>query len=197
MFIDYLAMLLVNMVAGLVLLACYGARGMAAESQRGWTAGFAATGLLALVGGLHICFSWPLPGAYNVAFGEPAALFGVTFLALAWATWHGAGLMGVGIYAAIAGAGAIVVGCRIIGLQMTAQPLMSGAGFILTGLAGVLLPVAVALKSKPAVRAAFATVAILAALIWALTGYGAIWMHMKSSANWTPATMPAPEAAQR
>ncbi len=198
MFIDCLGMLLVNMVAGLVMLACYAARGITAENQRAWTPGFAATGLIALAGGLFICFTWPLIGAFNTAFGEPAALFGVTFLALALATWTGMGLTGVGIYAAVSGVAAIVVGCRIIDLHITAQPVMSGVGFILTGLAGVLLLAAAWLKQNAAFRAVFATVAVLAALLWALTGYGAMWMHVKTFENWKPATMAAPPApAQR
>ena len=192
MFIDCLGMLLVNMLAGLMILACYVARGITAENQRAWTPGFAATGLTALAGGLFICFTWPLPGAFNVAFGEPAALFGVTFLALALATWTGTGLTAVGIYAAAAGLAAIVVGCRIINLHITMQPLMSGVGFILTGLAGVLLLAAAWWKANAAFRAFFTTVVVLAALIWALTGYGAVWMHVKSFDGWKPATMATP-----
>ena len=83
MFIDFVTLLLVNMSAGLFILALFILRGMTAGDQRPWAAGFAASGVIALVGGLVMAFTWPLPGSYNAAFGELSALFGMTYLAAA------------------------------------------------------------------------------------------------------------------
>ncbi|MDP6108314.1 MAG: hypothetical protein QGI33_07770 [Candidatus Brocadiia bacterium] len=45
MFIDYVPLMLVNMVAGLALLALAVARGLGQEGQEKWAPGFAMTGL--------------------------------------------------------------------------------------------------------------------------------------------------------
>ena len=68
-FIDYVALLLVNMTAGFVVLAFFLLYGLSGERKR-WAAPFAMAGLVAFLCGLHMIFRWPLPGAYNSAFGE-------------------------------------------------------------------------------------------------------------------------------
>lgn len=189
MFVDYLTLMLINMVAGLVLLACYVVVGLNAEDQRKWAPGFAMTGFIALVTGLHMAFTWPLPGSFNIAFGEMAALYGVSFLGIALATSRNWSLLAVGIYSAVAGAAAILVGFRIKAIGLTQQPGLSSIGFILSGLAGVLLLVSVSQRKQKFFRAVFVAVLLLAAIIWALVGYGALWQHLESFKNWSPATM--------
>lgn len=95
MFIDYLSLMLLNMAAGLVILAGYLYRGMESKYQKKWVPGFAITGFIALTNGYHMTWTWPLPGSYNSAFGEMSILFGVLFLgaALALAIWLRTGLM--------------------------------------------------------------------------------------------------------
>ncbi len=83
MFIDYLTVVMINLVAGSALLAYYLWRGIDEADQRPYAAAFFGVGLLSLITGLHLSFNWPLPGSYNVGYGDATTLFGVVFLATA------------------------------------------------------------------------------------------------------------------
>jgi putative membrane protein len=193
--IDFLTLMLVSMTAGLFLLAYYVYRGIGAENTKRWVPGFAMTGFIAVVTGLRMIFTWPLSGSYNIAFGEMSVLFGVLFLGAALALWKDWEMRTVSIYALFAGAAAIVVGARIISLGMTKSPVVSGIGFILTGLGGLfawlccLAEPILSLRTNQTLRAIGAIVLILAAAIWAFTGYVAYWDHLESFSNWVPLTM--------
>ena len=199
-FIDYVALLLVNMTAGFVVLAFFLLYGLNGERKR-WATPFAMVGLVAFLCGLHMIFRWPLPGAYNSAFGETSVLLGVIYLGIALSLAKEWDLAPLALYGIIAALVAVVLGVRIMDLNMTAQPPMSGIGFILSGLGGILAALAFFAPTSKALRSMGALVLIVAAGIWALTGFGAYWMHMDSDnfKNWKPATMrrameKAPEA---
>src|SRR5574340_1469810 len=114
MFIDYLTMIMINLVAGTVLLAYYIWRGIDESDSRPYAAAFFGVGLLALVAGLHLSFNWPLPGSYNVGYGETTTLFGIVFLATGISLSQGWNLTPTAIYAFFAGLDAIIVGARIL-----------------------------------------------------------------------------------
>jgi putative membrane protein len=190
MFIDYLTLIMINLVAGTALLAYYIFTGMDAKDQRPYAAGFGIVGLLGLVLGLTLTFNWPLPGSYNVGFGETTTLFGAVFLATGIALAMGWDLIPVAIYSFFAGVDAIVVGARIVSLGLTKEPLISGVGFVLAGLGGVFaFPFLKWFKGNKVLRYIAAGVVLVTALIWAVTFYGSLWSHMESFAKWVPATM--------
>ncbi len=191
MFIDYVPLMLVNMMAGLVLVAWYVYSGLegSPEEQKGWAAGFGVVGLVAMATGLYMIFTWPLPSVYNVTHGELTVLFGAVYLGAAVALWRGWNLGPVTVYAFFAGLAAVVVGVRVINLGLTLSPLLSGAGFILTGLAGVFSGPTLVLRKKRIWRVAVAVVLLATAGLWGVVGYGAYWDHLKGFAKWTPATM--------
>lgn len=181
--------MLINMVAGLFLLAYYVYQGLDDTCQKRWIPGFGITGGIALVTGLHMIWTWPVIGSFNIAFGETTVLFGFLFIGAAVALAQGWDLLTIAIYAFFAGIAAIVVGLRIINLGLTRQPLLSGIGFILTGLGGVFAAPTLYLKTNRTWRLFGAAVLIVAALIWALTGYLAYWGHLDSFQKWTPTPM--------
>jgi putative membrane protein len=190
MFIDYLTLIMINLVAGTVLLAYYLFTGMDDKNQRPYAAGFGIVGLLGLVLGLTLSFNWPLPGSYNVGFGETTTLFGAVFLATGVALAMGWDLIPVTIYAFFAGVDAVIVGLRIVSLGLTKEPLVSGIGFVLAGLGGVFsFPFLKWFKGKKVLRTVGAVVVLVTALVWAFTFYGSLWGHMESFAKWLPATM--------
>lgn len=192
MFIDYLTLVMINMVAGTALLAYYLWKGMDETDQRPYAAAFFGVGLLSLVTGLHLSFNWPLPGSYNVGYGDTTTLFGVVFLGTAIALWQGWNLLPVAIYAFFAGVDAIIVGARIWSLQLTKEPLMSAIGFILAGLGGVFsAPYFMWFKSNRTVRMLGVALLVVTAVLWAVTFYGSLWGHMESFSKWIPATMGA------
>jgi putative membrane protein len=190
MFIDYLTLVMINMVAGTALLAYYLWKGMDEADQRPYAAAFFGVGLVSLVTGLQLSFTWPLPGSYNVGYGDATTLFGVVFLGTALALWQGWNLLPVAIYAFFAGVDAVVVGARIWSLQMTKEPLMSAVGFILAGLGGVFsAPFFLWFKSNRTVRLLGVLLLVITAALWAVTFYGSLWGHLESFSKWVPATM--------
>lgn len=199
MFIDFVTLLLLNMTVGLVVLGWFLLRGLTSEDNKAWAPAFAAPGLIALVFGGIMAVTWPLPGVFNMAFGEMSVMFGVVYLAAAWALAKGWCLRPVAILALVAGAYAILVGEQIIKLKLTLAPTPSGIGFILTGAAGVLLGLVLCLKKSPVVRLAAAAVVLVAAAMWGYTTCAAIRGHLGSHdfQNYKPALMKqaAPEKA--
>ncbi len=190
MFIDYLTVLMINLAAGTALLAYFVLKGITSEDNKGFAAGFAVVGLIALVGGAHMSLNWPLPGSYNIGFGESTLLFGAVFLGAALAVAKGWDLMPISIYAFFAGIEALLVGIRIIDLGLTKSPLISGIGFILAGLGGVAAAPGLALlKKNQTFRYLAAGTLILVSLFWAYTFYNTLWGHMDSFSSWVPLTM--------
>jgi putative membrane protein len=193
MFIDYVTLLLINMAAGFFLLAAYLATGIESAQPTRWVAAFAAVGLVAVLNGLPMIHLWPLPGPFNMAFGEMSLLFGVLFLGTALSLAKDWDLFFLGVYALFAGMAALLIGVRIVQLGLTREPALAGLGFILSGASGILAAPALSLRTRRTLRMAASLVLLTAALIWARTGYKAYWEHMESFAGWTPLTVQAPE----
>jgi putative membrane protein len=187
MFIDYITLMLINMVAGLCLLAYFVYAGLEDAYQKRWIPGFGISGAIALTTGLHMMLTWPVRGSFNIAFGETSVLFGILFVGTAIAIAQGWELITLGIYSFFAGLVAIVVGVRILNLGLTNQPLVSSIGFILTGIGGVCaLPTLLFFRENRAWRLVGAIVLVAAALIWAFTGYLAYWNHLENFQQWVP-----------
>lgn len=190
MFIDYLTLIMINMVAGTALLAYYLWKGLDEADQRPYAAAFFGVGLLSLITGLQLSFTWPLPGSYNVGYGDTTTLFGVVFLITAIALWQGWNLVPVSLYAFFAGIDAVIVGIRIFSLQLTKEPLLSAIGFILAGLGGLgAAPFFLWFKGNKTVRMLGVLLLLATALLWAVTFYGSLWGHLDNFSKWVPATM--------
>ncbi len=178
MFIDYVTLMLINMVAGLVVLAWFLWSDLDKPHTARWAPAFAMPGLVAVVCGFAMSFSWPLPQPYNVAYGESTVLFGILFLAAAWCLAKEWDVLPLGIYAFFAGWVAVLIGIRIIQLGLTQKPGLSGIGFIVTGLGGVMAGLILTYRKNLILRRLGAIVLTLAAIIWAMTGYMAYWYHL-------------------
>jgi len=176
-FIDYVSMMLINMTAALVILSFFLLKGFDKEAGS-WAPAFGISGLVAVICGFAMTFTAPLPKPYNTPFGEMSVFLGILFLGTAWALAKGWNLLPLGIYAFFAGAAAVLLGVRIINLSLTQSPVLSGAGFILTGMGGVLAGLILWKHKVKFLRVSGALIMLAAAAIWALTGYLAYWMHM-------------------
>jgi putative membrane protein len=177
--IDYVTLLLVNMVGALVVLAAFLVWGFDRPEQKTWAPAFGIAGLVATVCGLAMTFTWPIPKPYATAYGEMSVLLGVLFLGASWALAAGYDLWPLGLYAFLPGAVAIEIGIRIIHLSLTAAPTLAGIGFILTGLGGVGASVTLWRQQGRTLRLVGAAVLLAAAAIWILTAIMAYWIHMK------------------
>ncbi|MEN6571041.1 MAG: DUF981 domain-containing protein [Anaerolineaceae bacterium] len=190
MFIDYLTMIMINIVAGLFILAWFLWKGLDSEDKKPWAAAFFGVGLLSFIAGLHISFTWPLPGAYNIAFGDTTTVFGLTYLVAAIALWKGWDLFPASLVGFFAGIPSFIYGLRIMNLGLTQSPTISGLGFILAGVAGILsAPFILWFKNNKVVRVLAILLVLAAAAIWFVEYSGASWGHMESFAKWVPATM--------
>jgi putative membrane protein len=190
MFVDYLTLLMINLAAGTALLAYYIFKGVDTEDEKSFAAGFAIVGLIAFLGGAHMTFNWPLPGSYNIGFGESTVLFGAVFLGAALAISQGWSLVPVAIYAFFAGVEALLVGLRIIDLGLTKSPLVSGIGFILAGAGGIAAAPGLGfLKKSQTFRYIAVASLVLVSVFWAYTFYNSLWGHLDSFASWVPERM--------
>ena len=178
MFIDYVTLMLVNMAAGFFVLAGFVTRKEEAPVEP-WAPALTLVGLISLITGFRMTFTWPLPGSYNVAFGELSVLFGGLVLATAWSlsrTWD---LKPVALYSFFAGLAAITVGIQFLRLGLSQTPLLTGIGFLMAGVAG-LGAYPVVKYPRRSFRVAGAAVLVLSGLVWAYTGYNAYWHHIES-----------------
>jgi len=179
--IDYVTLLLTNMSAGLVVLACFLWRGLDRPDNRNWAPAFGISGLVATVAGFAMTFTWPIPKPFSMTYGEMSVLFGVLFLGAAWALAAGWRLQPLGYYAFVPGLAAIVLGVRIIHLSLVPGAIVPGLGFILTGLGGLGAGLVLRKPDSRGLRVIGIAVVLAAAAIWTQTFILAYWLHMKPS----------------
>ena len=197
MFIDFLTLVMINLVAGTALLAYYLWRGIDEKDQRGYAAAFFGAGLISLVTGLQLSFTWPLPGSYNIGYGDATTLFGVVFLATSIALFFGSSLLPVSIYSFFAAIDALIVGVRIYTLNLTKEPLISAVGFILAGLSGLgVFPLLMWFRENKVVRWIGILLLVGTTVLWAVTFYGSLWGHMDSFSKW-PGMLNVPPAVAK
>ena len=189
MFIDFLPLMLINMSAGLILLACYGFSDFGRSDRPYWAPAFAITGLIATICGFFLIFKFPLPGPYNIAFGETSIFLGMLFLGGAWTVSRGWSLTPLAIYSIFAGTIAILMGIAFIYMGLSKSPLLTGAGFILTGAAGVFWGPLLWIPALRPFRWLVGTAIIIAAAIWALIACLAYWDHLMRFKGWLPLIM--------
>jgi putative membrane protein len=185
--VDYITLMLANMVAALLLLAGFVLWGLNKSDRACWAPAFFVTGLVALATGLHMALTWPIPPeigvAYNAAFGETTVLLGALLLGAALALRRNWPLAPLTILAPLAGAVGVAVGVLIYQHSMTQKPLLSMLGFVSAGGAGVIAPLVLKFRRRLAVRLIAAAALLIAAGVWALTLFGAYAMHFS---RWSP-----------
>lgn len=189
MFIDYLAVMLVNMGAGLALGAHYLYVKPDKQFRKSWAAGFFLVGLVGLVTSVPMVISWPLPGAYNVAYGEPALLLSALFIAAAVTLVFEWEPLVPAIYGFFAGIYALVIGIRILELGLSSQPFVAFVGFLLTGVGGMLVLPTLQWRENRTLAVVTAIILGAAALLWLYVGYDAVWGHVLDFAKYVPAIM--------
>ena len=185
MFVDRLTLLLVNMMVALILHALFMARFIEKEPKK-MIPGFLLTGAIALIAGFRMVFTWPLPGPYNIIYGELSVLLGGFFFMAGLSINFGWDLITIGIYSLFAGAASILLGVKILSAGLTSEPLVAALGFIVTGATAVVTLPALAMPKMKIIRWLVALGAVVSALIWILVGFPAYWAHIDAFAKWAP-----------
>ena len=82
MFVDYLTVMMVAVLAAAALTIAYGLMFVEAPlaDQKPWGWAFGIVGLLLGATGLHMVLTWPLPGAYNIVMASLPCTSG-------WCSW--------------------------------------------------------------------------------------------------------------
>ena len=186
MYINYLSLMLINLAAGLSLLAAYVYFGLDGKNQKRWIPGFGVVGAIALITGLHMTLTWPIIGSFNIAYGETSVLFGILFAGTSLSLAMGWELVTLGIYGFFAGLLSFLTGIRIINLGLTPIPVPVGMGFILVGLGGIFSAPTLYLKAPRLLRTIGAIVLIVAALFFTFVGLSAYWVHLAEFSAWKP-----------
>lgn len=189
MFVDFVSIMLVNLAAGLALLAHYLYQMPEPGSRRSWAAGFFAVGLVGFVLGVQMVTHWPLPGGYNVAFGEPDLFLSTAFLAAAVTLTFEWEPLIPAIYGAFGGLQAILVGIRLLELHLTQAPTIAFLGYVSAGVGGILVLPALEWRAARWLAVGTAIILGLSAILWGVTGYEALWSHIADFGKWLPATM--------
>ena len=189
MFIDYLAVMLINLGAGLALLAHYLYVKPPKETRKSWAAGFFAVGILGILTALPMVLTWPLPGGFNVAYGEPALYFATLFLAAGLTLTFEWEPLIPAIYGFFGAIYAIVIGLRIQDLKLGAQPTVALIGFLLTGIGGLLVLPTIQWRDNKQLALLTAIILGLAAIVWLFTGYDAGWGHILEFGKYLPPGM--------
>jgi len=188
--IDFVGLLLLNMTGALFTIASFLVFGLKEEKPTRWAAPFLISGAIALACGLRMAWTWPLPGPYNIAYGEMSVLFGGLLLGAGICLAAGWNLLPMTVYAFFAGVAAVIMGVEFFLLGLSKQPLIAGAGFVVSGLGGVFAALPIAYPKQWMFRYAGAAVVVAAGLIWATTAYMEIPAHLTGFAKYLPPGMP-------
>lgn len=183
---DYIALMLANLAAGLML----GGLALFNFSPMAW--GLLVTGAVGLIAGLHMCFTGPLGADMDWAhtgIGELSALFGVTAVTAGLGGAMGAGMvLAAAVPAFVTGLAAIVVGGRLWRCGLTLNPALSGVLYIVSGAGGVLVAPGAALMRLghavdvgQMVLGAAGVILFLAGIGWLVLALGAYRAHVRPS----------------
>jgi putative membrane protein len=185
-FIDFLTLMLVNMAAGYATIAFFLFKGLDSEDKESWAPAFGIVGAIGLIGGFYIVFTWPLPGSFNMLYGEMSILLGALFAAASISLAKGYKLLPLGIYSFFAGLAAIVCGAGIISFKLTPQPMITGLSFILSGFGGIFAGFVLWQQTNRIVRILALLANLGTACIWAFTAYMSYWMHIPFFMKYMP-----------
>jgi putative membrane protein len=189
MFVDYVGVMLLIIAIGSFTLAYYLFTGVEDNHRTGLIPLFGILGIVAVILGLHMSLTWPLPGAYNEPYGSSTLLAGMFYLGIACALARNWSLRPLSIFVFFTSIVALIIGLNLIILKMTKEPLIAGTGFILTGLGGILIAINFFWKAHRTFAVITAILMAVIGITWAFFGYMAFWDHMASAAKWVPPGM--------
>ena len=187
--IDYLAVMIVAVGAAALLLAAYLYFAPDEAQRQAWGSSFLAIGLLLVLLAVPLNVMWPLTGSYNIAFGEPAILFGLILAAAGIALLVKQEILVPAILGFLGGIQSAIVGFSIMSLHMTKDPAVAGWSYVLLGIGGILTLPALGWRKQRAIAYVAVAFLVVAALMWLYTGYSAYPSHLADFAKYVPASL--------
>jgi putative membrane protein len=189
LYVNYLALPLVAVTAMLFVAArmvlADDTGPASADKREGYAFGAIAGGLVMAVTGLHLSLTWPLPGAYNIAFGEPLAYFGTLLVIGGLALRRGVDLAPIHALGAVGGVALLVIAVAIARYGLTLIPGMASIAFAAVGLAALAFPFR---GRNKVVRAATFALLVLGACLFAIISTTAVLHHLAPGSfdAWVP-----------
>jgi len=149
---------------------------------------YMGVGVFALATGVWGIATWPLPSSYNIVLMDPWALFGAAALIVGLSLYFTGSLSTVSVPLAFLGIIPIVYGVDILKYNLTTEPGLAAALYILTGLAPLLSPFAYLTKGRVSRYIGLLIMALLvvAGIIAYMIGVGATFKHTAGWVKWTP-----------
>lgn len=190
MFIDNVTLMLICASASFMTIAGYLVFGLDNdECQGGWVAAFGIIGVVLLATGFQVTWIWPLPGQYNVAYGEPCILLGALMLGASVSLAKGWNLLPLAIPAFLFGGVALVIAWGFYKLGLSKEPLVTAIGFALSGIGGILTFIPLAFPRQKFIRVMGSLIMAVAGGLWAFTAYMGYYAHLVGFAKYIPAGM--------
>ncbi|MEL9998551.1 MAG: DUF981 family protein [Thermoplasmata archaeon] len=193
-FIDSLAIMLIGLGSGLLLVALFvlfSALNKLEDLKEKLAIPAMGIGFFDFVSGFIMAFTWPLPGGYNMLFGDPLLFFGLLLFLGSYMFYKGKSPSWLTIFAFIIGI-YVILGAY----AMAADKLETGANFLpafglylSSGISALLSPILI-LKPVGAVKALYYLefiILIVATFVALFIGYNALLEHLVSFAHYYPA----------
>ena len=166
-FIDPLAIMLFGVAASTLFIAYYVlATAMNKKNLAAIAAPMMVLGLFDFVSGFYMSFTWPLPGAYNMLFGDPMLLLGLIMLAGGFGLYKNIDVRSLSLVGFLLGiylftGSYSMVACK---LERGVYLLPALSFFLVSALSAIVSPV-VYLNPKGAGKIAYYTLAVLLVLV--------------------------------
>lgn len=192
-FIDPLAIMLIGLGSGILLVALYvlfSVRNKIEISKEKLALPAMAIGFFDFTSGFLMAFTWPLPGGYNMLFGDPLLFFGLLLVTGGYMVNRGKDPSMMTILSFFLGIYVILGGYAMIvdSLEEGANFLPAFGLYISSGIGALLSPMLL-VKPAGAFRALYYiefVVLIVAAFIAFFIGYNALLHHLVSFAHYYP-----------
>ncbi|MDE1823490.1 MAG: DUF981 family protein [Candidatus Micrarchaeota archaeon] len=129
---------------------------------------------------------WPLPGSYNIIYGDAFLLFSVVLLSAGLLLYYVPRQYPViSVPLLFAGLFSIIYGASVYANSLSSEPLLAGAFFALEGLAAASTAYAI-MRKNPMFTNIAIFLFVLATLAVAVIDVPAIFAHATSFAKWVP-----------
>ena len=184
-FVDPLAVMLLAAGASAAIIALYFIMVVKQKKNiQGLAVPMLMLGIFNAVSGFIMSFGWPLPGAYNILFGDPILFLGIIMVSAAIMIFKNMdfkvlSVLGflLGIYVLIEAFGII----SIPGLETGLDKVLAVGFYVFAGLSALLSPMIYLNPKTQRGKYAYCLLAallILTALAALVIGYGAVYSHL-------------------
>ncbi len=186
-FINYLASMLLAAGTSMFFIAIYLIKLARKQDVQSLAVPAFAIGVFDFLSGFMMSTEWPLPGSYNILFGDPMLFLGLIMLSGAYMTYKKIDIKPVSILGFFLGIYILIEAVAIVtlGLEQGLTHLLPALGmYIFSGVAALFSPL-VYTKSKNAYYF-IAILLIIASIATFFTGYSAVYMHLSAYMNSPP-----------